>query len=335
MTLSFIRCFFVIISGLVGYYIGNLLAFQDPLKDLDHLPVLGAQIGCVSGLILIFIERQLQRVSVRGLSSVVFGLILGVFMAKLISNILALLPLNDFILSVSEITLTLVFSYIGAVMALRGKDEFNIIIPYVRFKRQDVRDSVILLDTSAIIDGRIADVQKTHFISGRLVVPRSVLAELQSLADSADDNKRQKGRRGLDILQAMQNDPKTHIHIHEDEISSNMTVDSKLMQLAKVMDGSICTTDYNLGQTATVQGIEVLNINELASAVKSAVFTGDEVSISLIKEGKENDQAVGYLEDGTMVVVSGAKKYIGEEVRIKVTSVLQTQAGRMVFAKLI
>jgi len=323
MTLSFIRSFFMLISGLVGYYIGML----------QNEALLGAQIGCLGGLLLIFIDSQLKNVSVRGLSSMVFGLLLGIMLGKLLSSILGLLPLSAFILSVSELVLIIVFSYIGAVMALRGKDEFNIIIPYVQFKRQELSDAIILLDTSVLIDGRIPDIAKTHFLMGSLVVPRSVLLELQALADSENDVKRQRGRRGMELVRTMQKDSQIEIKIHEDEFDKEMGVDSKLIMLSRTMDARLCTTDYNLGRLASLQGIEVLNINELAKSVKSSIFVGDDLNIALIKEGKEPNQAVGYLEDGTMVVVIDAKKHIGKEIPVTISSVLQTQAGRLVFAK--
>ena len=236
--------------------------------------------------------------------------------------------------SISRVILTIVFSYLGAVVALRGKDEFNIVIPYVRFKRQDVGGETILVDTSAIIDGRIIDIYKSHFITGRLVIPRCVLNELQKISDSADNIKRQRGRRGMELLRTMQNDPMIGIHIHEDELIEEKEVDAKLMKIAKLLDAKICTTDFNMSRIAALQKIQILNINELANAVKSAIFTGDKLEIQLIKEGKEPDQALAYLEDGTMIVVSNARELIGQEVTVQVTSVLQTQAGKMIFAKL-
>lgn len=324
MTLSFIRCFFLIISGVVGYYIGTLL---------QH-PRLGAQIGCLSGLLLIFLEHCLRQVSVQGLSSMVFGLLLGVFMAKLLSDIVSLLPLGDFILSISRVILTLIFSYFGAVMALRGKDEFNIIIPYVRFKRQDTREEIILLDTSVIIDGRIADTYKMNFLTGHLVVPKFVLQELQKLADSTDDLKRQRGRRGMELLRNMQDDEKVHISIHEEDFPTEQAVDMKLVRLAKMMESRICTTDFNLSRMASLQGVEVLNLHELANALHPLVLSGENLEIKLMREGKEPNQAVGYMDDGTMVVVNDAQALVGKNVNVKVTSVLQTQAGKMIFAKL-
>lgn len=324
-TLFFIRCFFFIISGLVGYYVGTLM----------QVPLLGAEIGCVSGLMLIFLETRLQRVSVRGLPSMVFGLLLGLFMAKLMADILNLLPLGDFIQSVTRVVLTVVFSYLGSVMAIRGKDEFNIIIPYVRFKRMRTNEGIILVDTSAIIDGRIPSVYKTNFMAGRLVVPRFVLQELQKLADSKDEIKRQRGNRGIEYLREMQKDPSMDVRIQEEEIEPGEAVDSKLVEFAKIMDARVCTTDYNLSRVAMLQGVETLNVNELVHALKPTVFFGQEFETQLVKEGKESGQALGYFEDGTMIVVSGAKKFIGQSKMVRVSSVLQTQSGKIVFADII
>ncbi|MCK5178212.1 MAG: TRAM domain-containing protein [Candidatus Omnitrophica bacterium] len=324
MTLLFVRIFFLVLSAIVGYYIGTII----------ERPMLGLEMGALSGLVLMFLEQRLHRISLRGLSSMVFGLLLGVFMAKLISDILALIPLDPFFQSTSRVILTLIFSYLGTVVALRGKDEFNVIIPYVRFRRQDVSGGSILLDTSAIIDGRVADICKANFLTGRLVIPRCVLKELQKISDSADDTKRQRGRRGMELLRMMQTDPKIQIHIHEDELSEEKEVDAKLMKLAKILDARICTTDFNLGRIAALQGIGILNIHELGTAVKPVVYTGEILELKLIREGKEPGQALAYLEDGTMVVVSDARDLIGKKVTARVTSVLQTQTGKMIFAKL-
>ena len=324
MTLLFIRAFFLLLSATVGYYIGTIV---------DH-PILVLEIGLLFGLVLIFLEQRMHSISMRGLSAMVFGLLLGVFMAKLISDILALIPLGQFFHSVSRVILTIIFSYLGAVIALREKDEFNIVIPYVRFNRQDASGGSILVDTSAIIDGRIVDIYKTKFIPGRLVVPRCVLIELQKLADSADDIKRQRGRRGMELLRMMQSDPKVDLHIHEDDMTEEFGVDTKLMRLAKLLDAKICTTDFNLSRIAALQKINVLNVYELVNAVKSVVFTGENLNVRLVKEGKEADQALAYMDDGTMIVVSDARHLIGQKVTVKVTSVIQTQAGKMIFAKI-
>lgn len=332
MTLSFIRVLFLIICGLVGYYVGTLLEIQR--SAMSGHAVMGAQVGCLSGLLIIFLEGRLRQVSLRGLSSMVFGLLLGVFMAKLISSVVKLLPLGNFVFAVSELILTVVFSYLGAVMALRGKDEFNIIIPYVRFQRQDLKEGIILLDSSAIIDGRISEIYKTSFLPGRLVVPRFILLELQKIADSEDDLKRQKGRRGLELLRQMQADPQVDVRFHEDSLPANQEADTKLISLAKMLDAKICTTDFNLNRIASLQNITILNVHKLVNAVKSTVSQHESFETKLIKEGKEANQAIGYLDDGTMIVVSDAKHLIGQVVAVSVTSVLQTEAGRMIFARL-
>jgi len=324
MNLIFIRIFFLIISIVIGYQIGSI-------KDIA---LLGAVAGSIVGMLIILLEASMHRISVRGLSSVVFGLVLGIIMAKLLSDIMSLLPLGVVAASLLRVSLTLVFAYLGAVMALRGKDEFNIIIPYVKFRRQDVREEMIILDTSAIIDGRVLDIYKTKFFEARLVVPRFVLRELQQIADSSDPIKRQRGRRGLEMLQSLQKDPSIDIKIHEEDTVEGEDVDAKLVKLAKVSESKIFTTDFNLNRIAALQGVKVLNINELANALKPVVFPGEVMEVRLLKEGKEYNQAVAYLEDGTMIVVEEGRRLIGQTVKVLVASVLQTQAGRMIFAKL-
>ena len=324
MTLLFIRIFFTVLCAIVGYQVGEII----------HDSSMGIIFGLLVAAFLIAIEATFRKVSVRGLSSMVFGLLLGIVMAKMISDILALMPLGNVFLPIARVVLTVSFSYLGAVMALRGKDEFNIIIPYVRFRRQDLKEGIIVLDTSAIIDGRIVDIHKSGFLAGRLVAPRFVLHELQRLADSQDDIKRERGRRGLEILHTMQKDTTVDIRVHEDEMTGPDPVDVKLVRLSKILDGRLCTTDFNLSRMATIQDVGILNIHDLVNAVKTVVFAGEEMDVRLLKEGKEATQAVGYLEDGTMVVVGEGRKHIGQVCKVYVTSVLQTQAGRMIFAKL-
>ena len=324
MTLLFIRSLFVIMSGVVGYYIGILVQY----------PLLGAELGSLGGLVIIFIENRLRRVSVKGLSSMVFGLLLGIFMAKLLSDIISLLPLGEFIHSISRVVLTLVFSYFGAVMTLRGKDEFNVIIPYVRFKRQDVRGEDILLDTSAIIDGRVVDIYKANFCRGGSSCPavsfrnckRSPIPPMTSNANAAG--------AAWNCCVICKKDSKIEVHIHEEDLPDIDNVDEKLVKLARMMDARICTTDFNLGRIAVLQGVGILNIHELVNAVKSVVLTGERLEVRLVREGKEPNQAIAFLEDGTMIVVSGAQKLIGKKAAVTVTSVLQTQAGKMIFARL-
>ncbi len=324
MNLLSVRILFVVGSMIIGY---QSLGFKG-------LELIGIVIGGLIALVIIILEAGLRKVSVSGLSSAVFGLILGLIMAKLVSDAFSLASIPPETLSSIRVTLTLVFCYLGMVMAMRGKDEFSIIIPYVRLRRQDQSEGIVLLDTSVIIDGRIVDIFKTKFLSGKMIIPRFVLKELQQIADSTDPIKRQRGRRGLEMLHTIQKEAELDIALNEEDFPETPEVDAKLVKLAKLLEAKILTVDFNLNRVASIQGIKVLNINELANTLKPVVFPGERMQIKLIREGKEHNQAVGYLEDGTMVVVEEARRLIGQEVNVAVTSVLQTQAGRMIFTKI-
>ncbi len=297
-------------------------------------PIIGMAIGAFSALWVIIIEAGLRKASFRGFSSSLFGLIFGLIVGRLVGDIFNFLPLATEHLSVIKISTILIFCYLGMVMAVRGRDEFNVIIPYVRLKKQGQSEEVAVLDTSVIIDGRIVDILRTKFIESKLVIPKFVLKELQQIADSTDPIKRQRGRRGLEILHTIQKESGLDININEEDFVETKEVDAKLVKLAKLLEAKILTVDFNLNRVASIQGIKVLNINELANAIKPVVFPGEEMTIKLIKEGKEHNQGVGYLEDGTMVVVEEGRRLIGQEVRVVVTSALQTQAGRMIFTKI-
>lgn len=324
MNLLLVRILFIVGSAIVG----------SQILSIRESNVLGAGIGFLGAVIIIFLEIGMRRVSVRGLSSAVFGLILGLIMSKLVIDtfILTAIPAEN--LALVRVILTLVFSYLGMVLGLRGKDEFNLIIPYVRLRRQDQVEELVVLDTSVIIDGRITDILKTRFVEGKIVIPKFVLKELQQIADSTDPIKRQRGRRGLEILHIIQKENAQDINLHEEEFPEIIEVDAKLVKLAKLLDARILTVDFNLNRVASLQGIKVLNINELSNVLKPVVFPGEVLQIKLIKEGKEYNQAVGYLDDGTMVVVEDARRLLGQEIKVIVTSVLQTQAGRMIFTKI-
>jgi len=332
MTLVYIRIFFIVISTIVGYQIGILLASFNP-----YWPAASAAAGFLIAFIIIFAEFSIRKISLRGLSAGVFGLIFGLLMAKLLTDSFILKSIdqvNETLAMVMQVVFTLIFCYFGMTLAIRGKDEFNLIIPYVKFTRQDQRDDIILLDTSVIIDGRILDLCNTKFIGGRFIVPRFVLKELQQIADSSDSLKRNRGRRGLDILNSIQKDPNIDVKIHEEDFPELTETDAKLVKLGKMLNGRVFTNDYNLNKIAELQGVSVLNINELANALKPVMMPGEEMEVKIIKEGKEHSQGIGYLEDGTMIVVEGGRHLIGQTKRIAVTSVLQTSAGRMIFAKI-
>lgn len=329
MTLIFIRIFFVILSVIIGFQVGSFVQIGS-----SDFSALGALIGLSVAMIIIILEFTMRKVSVRGLSSAVFGLLFGLIMAKLVSDTLSLISLNQNLIYSLRVVLTLIFCYLGMIMAIRGRDEFNIIVPYVKFSRQDQKDEIILLDTSVIIDGRIADICKTGFLDGKFIVPRFVLKELQQIADSSDSLKRERGRRGLDILSKLQKNSNIDVKIHNEDFADIKEVDLKLVKLAKVLAAKIFTNDYNLNKVSEIQGIRVLNVNELANSLRPVVLPGEMLEIRLIKEGKEYNQGVGYLEDGTMVVVDNGRRMIGQNVNVAVASVLQTAAGRMIFARL-
>ena len=329
MTVLYLRAFFIIVSTIVGYYVGSLMG------NLNTSWMIGGAItGLIGSSIIVIVEVLMRRFSIRNLSAAVFGLIFGFFMAWILTSVLKLIPMSIELFSSLQIILILIFCYLGMVIAMRGKDEFNLIIPYVKFVRQDEREDIVLLDTSVIIDGRIADILQTKFVEGRIVIPRFVLRELQQIADSQDSLKRNRGRRGLDILNKIQKDSALNVRIQEEDFPEIKDVDAKLVKMGQLLGAKVVTNDFNLNKIAELQGVTVLNVNELANALRPVVLPGEAMEVRISKEGKEYNQGVGYLDDGTMVVVDNTRHLIGQVIKVTITSVLQTSAGRMIFAKL-
>ena len=271
------------------------------------------------------------------------GLIIGLVIAYLISGLISAIVRIPLISGILALIIYIFMGYLGIRVALKSRDDlFNInkltkLSANIKDKnnKKDVIKSipVKVLDTSVIIDGRIADICRTGFIEGKLIIPKFVLNELQHIADSSDDLKRVRGRRGLDILNIIQKELDIEVEISEKDFDDIAEVDSKLLKLAQVLGGKVVTNDYNLNKVAQFQGVEVLNINELANAIKPVAIPGEEMIVQVVKEGKEHSQGIAYLDDGTMIVVDGGKKHMGETIRVLVTSVLQTPAGRMIFGK--
>lgn len=277
----------------------------------------------------------MKGLSLRMFSSATFGLLLGFLSSRLLlaSGLLWQTPDREQWLISLAIYST--FSYIGMMLAMRGnRDEFALIIPYIRFREQEQPDPPLLVDSNIVIDGRLPDIAATGFIGNAFIVPRFILDELQLLADSHDPAKREKGRLALSRLQEMQRNPLLTVSIHETELGEFGAVDSKLVQLAKMTGARIMSNDGNLCSIARLQGIRTLNLNDLTKAVRPQLSAGDEVELALSKEGREQHQAIGYLRDGTMIVVNHARSLIGKTVDVTVSSVLQTTAGRMFFAEL-
>ena len=329
VTLLFIRIFILVLSVVAGYYIGSFfIAFG------SHWPVIGLITGFLGASALIGGEIFMRKISIRNLSAGLVGLVFGIFMSWILTSVIRLIPMPQEIYLSMQIILTLIFCYLGMAISLRGKDEFSLVIPYIKFEGRDQAEQLVVLDTSVIIDGRVADICQTKFISGRLVIPRFVLKELQQIADSQDALKRNRGRRGLDILNKIQKSASMDVKIAEEDFPELTEVDAKLVKLAKVLSGKILTNDYNLNKIAELQQVTVLNINDLANAIKPVVLPGEFLEARITKEGKEYNQGVAYLDDGTMIVIDNARYLIGQSCRVIVTSVLQTSAGRMIFAKL-
>lgn len=330
--ITLIRILFISGCTLFGYYVSHFQWFQT--LSLPASPISGALLGCLGGLFVITLDIYFKRFTVRNILSVLLGLALGLLIHRLYMYVVAYADFSASLNRQLGIASAILFSYLGIVTVLRGQDEFSLVIPFVKLDTKGSGEELILLDTSVIIDGRIADISETHFLSGKLILPRFVLKELQLISDSSDPLKRNRGRRGLDVLNRMQSNPNIQIKINEMDFPEFNTVDAKLVKMGQVTNGKLFTNDFNLNKVAELQGVRVLNINELANALKPIVMPGELMQVKILKEGKEHDQGVAYLDDGTMVVVDNGRRRIGQTLNVSITSVLQTQAGRMIFAKM-
>ncbi|MDN5332547.1 MAG: hypothetical protein PWP45_1772 [Tepidanaerobacteraceae bacterium] len=344
------------LMGLVlGYEISTIVFRVNELLrllSLNDTSIIAAKIVCSLIFAMIFylltpklvlwgtkarewLENRLQKTPVRDILYGFIGLFMGLVIANLFSGALLSIPwMGPYLLIVAN----LVLGYIGASVAIKKREELSALIPIPVWQKKQQSASANrikpkILDTSVIIDGRIADICQTGFLEGPIIVPSFVLEELRHIADSPDVLKRNRGRRGLDILNRMQKEMNIEVQIYERDFDDIAEVDSKLVKLAQILDGKIITNDFNLNKVAELHKVPVLNINELANAVKPIVLPGEEMVVQVIKDGKEAGQGVAYLDDGTMIVVDGGKKHIGETIGVMVTSVLQTAAGRMIFAK--
>jgi uncharacterized protein YacL len=328
MTLLILRLFFLILCALGSW------AVSQQHEYWGQHPVIALLLGLTGGGILIGIDVMLKGFSIRGLSAVTFGLFVGFLISYFIDRSGLFELVDPQTRYAARIIMYVVFTYLAMVIALRGKDEFNLVIPYVKFLRENKPERFVLLDTNVIIDGRIQEVCQTGFLDAVFVVPRFVLRELQYIADAPDPTKSVRGKRGLEVLRAMQTNPRLGVKIHENEVPEIKEVDGKLIHLAQALPAEILTNDVNLARIAELQKVRVLNLRELAKALRPVVLPGEKLTVKLIKEGREPEQAVAYLDDGTMIVVNRARKQIGQEVAIVIASVLQTAGGRLVFAEL-
>lgn len=331
------------VLAVVGWWVGEILGSRTGGPAYRYILVLSLA-GAALGLLLtpyftsrpfLAMRRLIRKVPAQQLVAAIIGLVIGLIVAALLAIPIALLPAPiDALLAFGGVV---VFGYLGvAIMVMRQQDIFNIIGGSRLGRRNDggkMESNQVLLDTSVIIDGRIADIGRTGFIRSTMLVPRFVLNELQHIADSPDTLRRNRGRRGLEMLNKLQKDSTVPILITDMDIDGVREVDDKLVLLAKQLRCAIVTNDFNLNRVAELQGVTVLNVNELANAVRAVYLPGESMEVKVIQEGKELGQGVGYLDDGTMVVIEEGRRRIGRTIPVMVTKVLQTAAGRMIFAR--
>lgn len=346
-----IRILIVILGALAGFSIADLYINTFEVVGTDEPSlfiavqffgimaggglgyVIGGIVGRAAKDVLDWLEQQLKHIPGIDILIGVAGLVIGLIIAFFLSFGLGLVPrLGPYLAILSFV----IFGYLGMFIAFRKKEDICHFFRLSEWKGGDGGPTGLnpkVIDTSTIIDGRIIDIYRTGFIEGTLIIPQFVLDELQNIADSNDSLRRNRGRRGLDILNTLQREEHGRIDISPKDFSKISGVDSKLVQLAKDMKGTLVTVDYNLNKVARLQGVDVLNVNELANALKTIVLPGEEMKVHVVREGKEAGQGVAYLEDGTMIVVEEGQKFIGKDIDCEVTSVLQTPAGRMIFVK--
>jgi len=322
-----IRILSVILVGAVCYGIA---------LDLGYNPWIPTLVGGWVATLILVAERWLTKVSIRKLMVGMMGLGMGILSANLIAYPILLInflkPFSPFIL----LAINVIFASLGITIATKREEEIFKFLGRLMGKKTKVRGEgeYKILDTSVIIDGRIADLCETGFIEGTLTIPNFVLTELQQIADSSSSTKRARGRRGLDMVNRLQNQNVIPVEILDRDFPDVPEVDNKLLALAKTIDGTVVTNDHNLKKVAMIQDVKVLNINEIATALKPVLLPGESLKINILKEGENPNQGIAYLQDGTMVVVEGGKKYIGREVEVLVTSVLQTTTGKMIFTEI-
>ena len=323
-----IRILFVSLCTVGGYSLSQMQP-----EWINH----GSQgmiIGFGFAWLLIAVDEMLKGFSLRAFSATTFGLLLGTCVAMLIDRSGLFDNTDDKVRWLIRLGLFLSFGYIGIVLAMRSnKEDFSLIIPYVRFSPQNKPDNFLVLDTSVIIDGRIADLIEARLIEGLIVVPRFVLLELQQIADSGDEIKRARGRRGFEMLNRLQHNTKIEVRIHDGDFPEEKGVDSKLVRLARNLNAKLFTNDSNLAKVATLQSIAVVNIHEIAYAMKPAMIPGELLQIKVVREGRDKGQGIGYLPEGTMVVINNAQQHVGQTVEAHVLSTVQTGAGVLVFAE--
>jgi uncharacterized protein YacL len=329
-----IRSVFIVIFVIAGYLIQPI---PESIGRELGIPGGARSLSAIAGALLasgiIFFELRIRRASLKTLLGAAAGSILGIIGSTLIGFLITAQQWDQPIKSFLTLTLTLFMAYVGLLVGAAKGDYLDLSALGGILSERGTKQSYRILDTSVIIDGRVADIAEAGFMGGAILIPQFVLRELQQIADSSDSAKRNRGRRGLDILQRIQKNSNLEVQIYEADFPNVREVDLKLIELGKQLNAPIVTNDFNLNKVAHLRGVEVLNINELANALKPVVLPGEIMKVFILKEGKEYNQGVAYLDDGTMVVVDNARRLIGKNVDMVVTSVLQTTAGKMIFGR--
>jgi uncharacterized protein YacL len=334
MALVVLRCVFLAVAIALGFQLLNSPVLEGDNRWLPWIGFLGVLVAA-AGVLAADVAIRSKRLDT--ITAVFFGTLIGLCLFLVFR--LALTPLmppeGSWLADWFQLALATIVCYVCISVLLQTRDDFRFIIPYVEFAKEVKGLKPYVLDTSVVIDGRIADVVETRVIDNQLVMPQFVISELQAIADSGDRLKRNRGRRGLDILNRLRGDPKVDLMIYDRELPefAGQTVDQKLVLLAKHLEGKVVTNDYNLNKVAKLHNVGVINLNDIANALKPVFLPGEATEVRLVKAGEEPGQGVGYLEDGTMVVIEGGRDYVGRTVAATVTSVLQTSAGRMVFGR--
>ena len=332
MGLVILRCVFVLVATGLGVAI-----IQSGTLPQTSIPItIGVFVGTfVTALAAIGVDIACRRKRIGAISAVFFGMLLGLLLTWALKFALFTMPIPTYLRDPVQLVMGSVLCYACISLLMQTKDDFRFIIPYVEFAKEVKGLKPCILDTSVVIDGRIADVVETGIFDGQLIMPKFVISELQAVADSSDRLRRGRGRRGLDILNRLRSNANIELIIHEHDLPefAGLTVDLKLVALAKHLQGKLITNDYNLNKVAKLQGVVVINLNDLANSLKPVFLPGERIEVRIVKVGEEPGQGIGYLEDGTMVVVEAGRDRINQTVSVAVTSVLQTSAGRMVFGK--
>ncbi len=333
MSLLILRIIFILVAaGMPVWFISTQIIPED--SPVMMWTVLISMVSIA--VIVVAVDMLIRRKQLDVISSVYFGLVVGLFLAYVAGAAISpILPQGESHRTVVSVGLAVVVCYICISLLLQTRNDFRFIIPYVEFSKEAKGRRPYILDTSVVIDGRIADVIEANLFDSQLIMPRFVISELQGIADSDDRLRRGRGRRGLDILNRLRTNPDVDLQIYDRDLPefAGQSVDLRLVSLAKHVDGKLVTNDYNLNKIARLHGVGVINLNDVANALKPIFLPGEHVNVRLVKPGEEPGQGVGYLEDGTMVVVEGGRDHVNEQVQIAVTSVLQTSAGRMIFGR--